>query len=170
MTRDSGKSFVMSALDGLGVDAADVVAIEDSVLELEGARDAMLGRGRGYVPDSDQNIQRTRISFRATTEGISMMMGQQFGYEAWAVWAQLDEETGNLICKAQKALICGLRGVLPGRIWFGSRRDGTDHRVDKSKSNESKVTARQYRPSRQLEAEVQGEVHRRVVGGGEDKG
>jgi hypothetical protein len=71
MTRDSGKSFVMSALDGLGVDAADVVAIEDSVLELEGARDAMLGRGRGYVPDSDQNIQRTRISFRATTEGVS---------------------------------------------------------------------------------------------------
>jgi hypothetical protein len=24
-----------------------------------------------------------------------MMMGQQFGYEAWAVWAQLDEETGS---------------------------------------------------------------------------
>lgn len=24
-----------------------------------------------------------------------MVMEQQFGYEAWAVWAQLDEETGS---------------------------------------------------------------------------
>lgn len=38
------KSFVMSALDGLDVDAVDAAAVEDSALELEGVED-MEGRG-----------------------------------------------------------------------------------------------------------------------------